>query len=115
MGVYLGTNLLLTAFTAYYYGCKRVACLQNKSFHLFAFVLTLFASITAVVSGGCGLVWVERMKQSTLTDPSQLYLAQNYDPTYKSFVFFFIMSWGSEMVLHTIFAVKYWVASRKVA
>ena len=100
--------LIISAYNLYHYWFKRVRLIENNSFHLSVTGLVIACSGCSFMSACLYFVWCI-MHPDIPLDP--LKIADMYGPLYNSFVFFFCAEWLFDMIIHCIFAVKYWTAS----
>lgn len=94
---FLAVNIILTFSNMYYYLYRRILKLDNRRFHLMMFILIQVSFSAEIIFIGLYI--------------TQLCNNQSYDVLmYGTFA----VSWMIQNIVHSIFATKYWVVSRKV-
>ena len=79
-------------------------------------LLLLFSAICGLVSGifGCLWIWNSPSNEFDLIRVFEEDKSEFWPTTYHVNEFFFTLYFGADMVVHGLFVLKYWIASRKL-
>lgn len=73
--------------------------------------ILLLCALSGALYAVSALIWAQTNKG---IDPTTIIEVPPFGIFFNAGVFFFAVYWGCDMIVHGIFAVNYWIASRKV-
>ena len=92
----------ISVFNVYVYLVKRILKLENKNFHLMMFTCLQVCYLSAFLSNAAYLWLIYNTDDNALESIKMLYRVS------------FLIYWMLNVTAHSIFALKYWVLSKKV-